>query len=136
MKILITGGAGFIGSNLIDNLLQESHNVVCIDDLSLGTKENIKEALENPNFKFIEMDILNQEELDKVFLLLYTEIKKESEIIENVKFEYLNKLNYYDYNEEVLIALNEFLEVLSNHYKSVFNQAENEKERLIYDRIN
>ena len=41
MKILVTGGAGFIGSHLIDKLLQSDNKVVCIDDLSLGNLENL-----------------------------------------------------------------------------------------------
>lgn len=99
-------------------------------------KDNWKKELQNKINQIIRDYGYKEkkEELDKVFLLLYNEIKKESEIIENVKFEYLDKLNYYDYNEEVLNELNEFLEILSNHYKNVFNEAENEKERLIYDR--
>ena len=44
MKILVTGGAGFIGSHLIDKLLQTDNKVVCIDDLSLGNLENLKLA--------------------------------------------------------------------------------------------
>ena len=54
MKILITGGAGFIGSNLIKKLIDEGHNVTCLDDYSTGTNENeVKEA------KYINDDIEN-----------------------------------------------------------------------------
>ena len=42
MKILVTGGAGFIGSHLVDRLIKEGHNVVVIDNLSTGKKENLK----------------------------------------------------------------------------------------------
>ena len=42
MNILVTGGAGFIGSHLIDYLIKERHNVICVDNLSLGEEENIK----------------------------------------------------------------------------------------------
>jgi len=57
MKILITGGAGFIGSHLADKLLDEGHEVYVIDNLSTGSLENIRHNLENTNFHFIQDDI-------------------------------------------------------------------------------
>lgn len=57
MKILITGGAGFIGSNLVDHFLAKGHFVVCLDNLATGHIENISEALKNEHFTFIEGDI-------------------------------------------------------------------------------
>ncbi len=56
-KILITGGAGFIGSNLVDYFLVKGHEVVCLDDLATGFEHNIKHNLKNPNFTFIKGDI-------------------------------------------------------------------------------
>ena len=56
-KFLITGGAGFIGSNLCEALLKRGHFVRCLDDLSTGKAENIQPFLENPNFEFIKGDI-------------------------------------------------------------------------------
>jgi len=58
-KILITGGAGFIGSNLCETLIQMGHQVVCFDNFSTGKLENIEDLLSNPNFKLIEGDIRN-----------------------------------------------------------------------------
>lgn len=58
-NILVTGGAGFIGSNLIDHLLNLNNKVTCLDNLSTGKIENIHSFLENPNFTFIEGDIRN-----------------------------------------------------------------------------
>ncbi|MDP3832083.1 MAG: NAD-dependent epimerase/dehydratase family protein [Ignavibacteriaceae bacterium] len=57
MRILVTGGAGFIGSNLVDHFLGLGHEVVCLDNLSTGYKKNIEHNLDNPNFTFIEGDI-------------------------------------------------------------------------------
>lgn len=56
MKCLVTGGAGFIGSNLIDKLIQKGHSVVVLDNFSTGKKENI-----NPSAKLYECDITNPE---------------------------------------------------------------------------
>ena len=56
-KILVTGGAGFIGSNLIDCFLKHGHKVVCLDNLSTGFEHNIIHHYENPDFTFIRGDI-------------------------------------------------------------------------------
>jgi len=68
MRILITGGAGFIGSHLCDSLIEKGNNVTVMDNLILGKKENINHLSGRNNFKFIEEDILNIESLKKVFL--------------------------------------------------------------------
>ena len=67
MKILVTGGAGFIGSHLGDRLLADGHFVVCADDLSLGRKSNIAHNLKNRKFIFVKTDVSNQKKLDAVF---------------------------------------------------------------------
>jgi UDP-N-acetylglucosamine 4-epimerase len=56
-KILITGGAGFIGSNLCDYFIERNNHIICLDNLSTGKLSNIEHLLENKNFKFIEGDI-------------------------------------------------------------------------------
>jgi len=56
-KILVTGGAGFIGSNLIEYFLQNHNEVVCLDNLSTGHKKNIMEFMDDPNFQMLEGDI-------------------------------------------------------------------------------
>lgn len=58
-KILVTGGAGFIGSNLCEYLLEKHNQVVCLDNFATGKKENISHLFENPNFTFVEGDIRN-----------------------------------------------------------------------------
>lgn len=57
MKILVTGGAGFIGSHLCERLLVDGHEVICADNLGSGKKDNIKHLLYSPKFKFLECDI-------------------------------------------------------------------------------
>jgi len=56
---LVTGGAGFIGSHLCDKLLADGHAVIAIDDFSLGTYENLIEAIKHEHFKFLEGDVAN-----------------------------------------------------------------------------
>ena len=58
-RILITGGAGFIGSNLSEYLLEKGCDVVCLDNLATGSRDNISHLYTNPNFTFIEGDIRN-----------------------------------------------------------------------------
>ena len=57
MKLLITGGAGFIGSNLCEHFVNKGYDVVCLDNLSTGFKHNIEPLLDKPNFTFIQGDI-------------------------------------------------------------------------------
>ena len=58
-KILITGGAGFIGSNLCEYFLNKGHEVVCLDNFATGHKHNLIECIKNSNFRLIEGDIRN-----------------------------------------------------------------------------
>ena len=67
MNILVTGGAGFIGSHLCDSLLSREHIITVVDNLVLGKKENISHLLKRNDFKFIEEDLLNLEKLKVIF---------------------------------------------------------------------
>lgn len=60
-KLLITGGAGFIGSNLIEKFIKQDNEIVCLDNLATGKQKNIDPFLGNPNFTFIEGDIRDLE---------------------------------------------------------------------------
>ncbi len=72
--ILVTGGAGFIGSNLIKRLLKEGNEVICVDSFYSGKKANIKKFLNNPEFTLIKHDIVNKlnykfEKIDQIYNL-------------------------------------------------------------------
>ncbi|MCW8836424.1 MAG: GDP-mannose 4,6-dehydratase, partial [Rhodospirillales bacterium] len=56
-RILVTGGAGFLGSHLCERLLGEGHDVLCVDNLFTGTKDNIAHLFSNPYFEFLRHDV-------------------------------------------------------------------------------
>ncbi len=56
-KILVTGGAGFLGSHLCERLLSEGNDVLCVDNFYTGSKENVKHLLANPNFELMRHDV-------------------------------------------------------------------------------
>lgn len=97
-KILVTGGAGFIGSHLVDKLIEKGYQVIVIDNLSSGKKENL-----NPKAKFCEMDICDskvsqifQEEKPEIVFHLAAQIDVRKSIedpIQNAKVNILGTLN-------------------------------------------
>ena len=69
--ILVTGGAGFLGSHLCDRLINEGNKVICIDNLYTGSLNNIEHLMENPNFSFKEHDVVDaiDVEVDQIYNL-------------------------------------------------------------------
>lgn len=67
MKVMVAGGAGFIGSHLIDALLAEGDDVVCVDNFFIGTKDNIAHLHGNPHFKFYEQDLTDLDRMLEIF---------------------------------------------------------------------
>jgi|UniRef100_UPI00404B0417 UDP-glucuronate decarboxylase len=59
MRILVTGGAGFLGSHLCDRLVKDGNEVICLDNLFTGRKSNIAHLLTNPNFEFVRHDVID-----------------------------------------------------------------------------
>ena len=68
MKTMVVGGAGFIGSHLCDALLEKEHEVVCIDNFSLGTKKNIEHMIKNDRYHLYEVDATDKQKLEEIFL--------------------------------------------------------------------
>jgi UDP-N-acetylglucosamine 4-epimerase len=64
-RVVVTGGAGFIGSNLVESLLNNRNQVTCLDNFSTGKRENIREFLDNPAFRLIEGDIRSMADCEK-----------------------------------------------------------------------
>ena len=71
MKILITGGTGFIGNHLCRKLLSEGNQIICMDNNFTGSLKNIEDCLDNINFQFIEHDIINPIEIDSKIDQIY-----------------------------------------------------------------
>ena len=66
-KILVTGGAGFIGNHLCRELLATGNFVVCLDNFFTGKREHIADLLENPNFKLVEHDVVEPIDIEVVY---------------------------------------------------------------------
>jgi UDP-glucuronate decarboxylase len=71
MRILVTGGAGFLGSHLCDRLISDGHEVICLDNLFTGRKDNIVHLLTNPRFEFMRHDVVDpfKVEVDQIYNL-------------------------------------------------------------------
>ena len=65
MNILITGGAGFIGSHLINKFISKKYNIIVVDNLLTGTKKNLDPFLKNENFTFLNLDVQNHIEISQ-----------------------------------------------------------------------
>ena len=70
-RILVTGGAGFLGSHLCDRLIEEDNEVICVDNLFTGNKDNIRHLLSHSNFEFIRHDVIKSLyiEVDQIYNL-------------------------------------------------------------------
>ncbi len=94
---LVTGGAGFIGSNLAKKLIKLNQKVICIDNLSSGDLNNIKEISNSKNFSFVNHDILNSIEfkVDRIwhFACPASPLNYQNDPLETAKINFLGTLN-------------------------------------------
>ena len=67
-RILVTGGAGFIGSHLVDRLMQGGHEVICLDSFYTGSKDNLRQWIGHSRFELIRHDITEVRKLSHVVL--------------------------------------------------------------------
>ncbi len=98
MKILVTGGAGFIGSHLVDRLMEAGHSVISLDNLYTGQKSNNAQWIEHPNFQFIEHDVVNPIAIDHVDQIYHlacpaSPVHYQSDPIKTAKTNFLGTLN-------------------------------------------
>jgi UDP-glucuronate decarboxylase len=71
MRILVTGGAGFIGSHLCERLVAAGHDVICLDNFFTGSKENVAQLVENCRFELLRHDVIEPIllEVDRIYNL-------------------------------------------------------------------
>lgn len=97
MKNLVTGGAGFVGSHLIDKLMNKGEQVICLDNFLTGNINNIKHWLDNKNFKLIEHDVIQpiQVNVDKIWHLACpaSPFKYQIDPIQTTKINFLGSYN-------------------------------------------
>jgi UDP-glucuronate decarboxylase len=97
MRILVTGGAGFIGSHLVDRLIRDQHDVICLDNFYTGTKRNISPWINHPNFELIRHDVTEpiRLEVDQIYHLACpaSPVHYQYNPIKTTKVNFLGTLN-------------------------------------------
>jgi UDP-glucuronate decarboxylase len=97
MRILVTGGAGFIGSHLIDRLMNQGHEVICLDNFYTGTKRNIEHWMGNPYFELVRHDITEpiRLEVDQIYHLACpaSPVHYQSNPVKTIKTNVMGTLN-------------------------------------------
>ena len=101
-KILVTGGTGFIGSNLCARLVADGHSVVCMDNNSTGSIANIAHLLTNPNFEFVKHDVINPlliSQVDQIYHLACPASPPayQSDPIKTIQTNVIGTMNVLDY---------------------------------------
>ena len=100
MNILVTGGAGFLGSHLCDRLINEGHKVICLDNYFTGRKENINHLIDNPSFSLVEQDVIEHFdfEVDQIYNLACPASPPHYQFnpIKTIKTSFMGALNCLD----------------------------------------
>ena len=100
MNILVTGGAGFLGSHLCDRLINEGHKVICLDNYFTGKKENINHLIDNPFFSLVEQDVIEDFdfEVDQIYNLACPASPPHYQFnpIKTIKTSFMGALNCLD----------------------------------------
>ena len=99
-KILVTGGAGFLGSHLCDRLIEKGNYVICLDNLHTGSAANIQHLMSNPRFKFIEHDVTEpiDMEIEEIYNLACpaSPIHYQSDPVKTIRTNVLGAINMLD----------------------------------------
>jgi len=97
VRVLVTGGAGFIGSHLCEKLLDEGYEVICFDNLFTGSKDNIRHLINHPYFEFIRGDVTERidVECDQIYNLACpaSPVHYQSDPVKTIKTSFMGSLN-------------------------------------------
>ena len=114
-KIIVTGCAGFIGSNLVDKLLNSQYKITGIDNLITGQKSFLKGAFKNKNFKFVNCDLLSFKKIEKIF--------KGSDVVfhlaANADVRYGYKNPYRDLEQNTISTFNVLESMRKNNVRKI-----------------
>lgn len=104
MKVLVTGVAGFLGSNLLDRLLLEGHEVVGVDNLAMGRLDNVAAHLDSPGFRFVEADVTAPDafddldkDFDRIVHLAAFKIPRYGKAIDTLRINYEGTTNTLEF---------------------------------------
>jgi UDP-glucuronate decarboxylase len=104
-RILVTGGAGFIGTHLCKRLLNEGNKVICLDDYSSGSKDNIIHLLDNPNFELVQHDVTIPFfiEVDEIYNLACpaSPVQYQNDPIKTIKTSIIGAINMLDLAQRI-----------------------------------
>ena len=108
MRVVVTGAAGFIGSNLVDRLIREGHQVIGVDNFSMGRAENLAHHAEQPNFSLVEADVTLHhafdslpDSVDRVVHLAAFKIPRYGNAIDTLRVNYEGTHNTLEYARRV-----------------------------------